>query len=220
MSSSDEAGWGTPGEFLPTMFVLVVFTLAWGWVQQADGSPWIGLVVTPPLAAGMLSAALVRMILGRSTGGVAAVGSGGLFVFAMMFAMATVVSMQVASEFALNTTHVALSFVLGIVGSFMGAVALAHYVVQEQEELEEEEEEEEEEEDIDYSTEPEDLVCLLTNQIINRDLDDYVVCHNRFNVTQVCHAVYLKNYVHLLEDRCRRCFQPLRDRDRKGMRRR
>ena len=109
---------------------------------------------------------------------------------------------------------------LGFLGAFLGALSLAHYRAVEQAAPDEDTddlEDEEEVDDVDYSTEPEELVCLLTNQVVNRDHDVYVVCHNRMNVSQVCHAVYLKDYVHLLEGRCRRCYQPLRERDLKGM---
>jgi len=70
--------------------------------------------------------------------------------------------------------------------------------------------------DADYSTEPEELVCLLTNQVVNREHDRYVVCHNPFNVSQVCHAVYLFDYVHLLGGKCNRCYQPLLKKDLEG----
>jgi hypothetical protein len=108
--------------------------------------------------------------------------------------------------------------VMGVLGSFLGSFALGHYLRREQpQEADEDVPEEEPEDDIDYTTEPEELVCLLTNQVVNRDHDRYVVCHNKMNVSQVCHAVYLFDYVHLLDGRCRRCFQQLRERDQKGM---
>jgi hypothetical protein len=52
---------------------------------------------------------------------------------------------------------------------------------------------------------------------VNPSHDKYVVCHNKFNKTETCHAVYLMDYVHLLDGRCRRCFGSLRERDLEGM---
>lgn len=219
MSSSSEEGFGSIGEIVPTLFLLVVFSVVWGLVQFRDGTFFVGLLVTPPLAAGMLSAATVRMAFGRNTGGVATVGGVGIVVFALAYGIAAGTATMVAHEaFTWEPIHIAVGVVMGILGSFLGALALGHYLVTEQPQDEDVEEEAQDDgEDIDYSTEPEDLVCLLTNQVVNRDHDQYVVCHNKMNVTQVCHAVYLKDYVHLLDGRCRRCYQGLRKKDLEGM---
>ena len=216
--ADDGGGLGSVGDFLPTLMVLVVFTAAWGLVQFRDGTPWIGLALAPPLALGMLSAAAVRMILGRQIGGMGLTFGVGVVLFGLMFGFGTVLGMLTVEEASVEMLPMALGFRGGIFGSLFGALALKHYVVGEETDIEEDEDvREAEEEDIDYSTEPEDLVCLLTNQVVNRDHDQYVVCHSRMNVTSVCHAVYLKDYVHLLDGRCRRCYQPLRERDLRGM---
>ncbi len=229
MASSDEEGLGSIGDFTPTFLVLIVFTVAWGLLQYRDGTPWIGLALTPPLAVGMLSAASVRMVLGRGKGGFGMTFGLGLMLFGLMFGVmlgiAFVPAMMAQSDvevegagFAIDWIPLVVAFIMGILGAFVGALALVHYRVTEQEDIEEDEDlREAEDEDIDYSTEPEDLVCLLTNQVVNRDHDKYVVCHNKFNVTSVCHAVYLMDYVHLLDGRCRRCYGALRERDLKGM---
>lgn len=235
MASSDEGGLGSIGDFAPTFLVLLLFTVFWGLLQFRDGTPWIGLALTPPLAVGMLSAASVRMVLGRSTGGFGMTFGLGVVLFGMMYGVSAVLAMlgaptpavaEAAAEAAVEVTgggsdeaiRLAVTVLMGILGAFMGALALKHYRVTAQEDMEDDEDlREAEDEDIDYSTEPEDLVCLLTNQVVNRDHDKYVVCHNRFNVTSVCHAVYLMDYVHLLDGRCRRCYGALRERDLKGM---
>lgn len=231
MASSDEGGLGSIGDFTPTFMVLIVFTFAWGLLQFRDGTPWIGLALTPPLAVGMLSAASVRMVLGRAIGGFGLTFGLGVVLFAMMYgvafgltALAAPEAPAVAPELVETSglseaaIHRMVGFIMGILGAFVGALGLVHYRMTAQQDIEEDEDlREAEDEDIDYSTEPEDLVCLLTNQVVNRDHDKYVVCHNKFNVTSVCHAVYLMDYVHLLDGRCRRCYGALRERDLKGM---
>ena len=224
--AKDQPGWGSPGEIFPTLLVLIVFSVVWGLVQFRDGTTFLGLALMAPLAAGLLSGATTRMIFGRERGGIGVVGGAGAGVFLVMWVISVVAaklsieSSGAAFDPAANMTPMLMGVGLGFVGAFLAALALAHYRVQEQAAPDEDTddlEEEEEEDDIDYTTEPEELVCLLTNQVVNRDHDVYVVCHNRMNVTQVCHAVYLRDYVHLLEGRCRRCYQPLRERDLKGM---
>lgn len=224
--AKDQPGWGSPGEIFPTLLVLIVFSVVWGLVQFRDGTTFLGLALMAPLAAGLLSGATTRMIFGRERGGVGVVGGAGAGVFLVMWVISVVAaklsieSSGATFDPAANMTPMLMGVGLGFVGAFLAALALAHYRVQEQQAPDEDTddlEEEEEEDDIDYTTEPEELVCLLTNQVVNRDHDVYVVCHNRMNVTQVCHAVYLRDYVHLLEGRCRRCYQPLRERDLKGM---
>ena len=221
MASADQAGYRSFGDFIPTFFLLNLFAVLWGLLQYRDGTQFIGLALAAPLALGMLSSASVRMLLGRGFGGVFLTFGGGTVLFMVMMGISVVAGMLTQPEgqdFALEPLWLGLGGGLGIFGALFGAVALKHYLAQEQEELDDDEDlEEDDGEDIDYSTEPEDLVCLLTNQVVNRDHDRYVVCHNRFNVTSVCHAVYLKDYVHLLDNRCRRCYQPLRERDLKGM---
>ena len=225
MASNSENELGSPGEYLPTLFSLGLFATLWGVVLLHDGSMLIGLVIFPPMVLGVLSAAALQMFLGRGRGGFLMVGGGGLFLYLGSFGMAMVVTMLRGSAsgdpLVWEPLSLGIGFVCGLLGCVLGALALSHYVVIEQEAEEDfdEEEDTEVEEDVDYTTEPEDLVCLLTNQVINRDHDNYVVCHNRLNVSQVCHAVYLKDYVHLLENRCRRCYQSIRERDGKGMRR-
>lgn len=218
---SDEGGLGGIGDFLPTFGVLLIFSVAWGLIQFRDGTPWLGLALTPPVALGMMSAAAVRMMLGRSIGGFGMTFLVGGVLFLVMFAFATVLGVLTSPVEGGATVEVlptALGLTGGFFGTLFGALALKHYVVGEQEDIEDDEDlNQAEEEDIDYSTEPEDLVCLLTNQVVNRDHDKYVVCHSRMNVTSVCHAVYLLDYVHLLDGRCRRCYQALRERDLKGM---
>jgi len=217
--AAEEEGYGSIGEVAPTLFGLLAFAVAWGLLQHRDGSFFVGLAVTPPLALGMLSAATVRMAFGRSGGGVGLVGGIGSVVFVLMFGIAAVLSALTAPvAFTWEPAPIALSLLLGTLGSFLGSLALGHMVADEEPDDDDDYEDVDDGEDIDYSTEPEDLVCLLTNQVVNRSHDGYVVCHNKMNQTQVCHAVYLKDYTHLLEGRCRRCYQGLRDRDIKGMR--
>ncbi len=216
----EQVEYGSIGEVLPTLGLLFTFSVVWGLVEFRDGSYFVGLLVTPPLAAGMLSAAVIRMALGRQTGGIATVGGIGIVVFALMFGISAVVATLFGSSeaFTWEPLHLVVSVLMGIIGSFLGALSLGHYLVTEQPVDDDDDDVPEDDgEDLDYSTEPEDLVCLLTNQVVNRDHDKYVVCHNRMNVTQVCHAVYLKDYVHLLDGRCRRCYQGLRKRDLEGM---
>lgn len=223
--AKDGPGWGSPSEFFPTMIVLIVFSVVWGMVQYRDGTTFMGLAVAGPLAVGMLSGASVRMLFGRERGGIGTVGAVGILVFMVMWVLSVIaakVTMEDGGAFdpSANMLPMLMGLGVGCVGSFLAALSLAHYRVQEQQAPDEDTddlEDEPEEDDTDYSTEPEELVCLLTNQVVNRDHDIYVVCHNKMNVTQVCHAVYLKDYVHLLEGRCRRCYQPLRERDLKGM---
>ena len=225
MSSNSDNALGSPGEYLPTVFSLGLFAVLWGFVLLYDGSVLLGLLIFPPMVLGMLSSASLRMFLGRGRGGCLMVGGGGVFLYLGAFGVAMLVALLrgSASEVPLawEPLQLGLGFACGLVGCALGSLSLSHYVVKEQEPEEDfdEEEDTEVEEDVDYTTEPEDLVCLLTNQVINRDHDQYVVCHNRLNVSQVCHAVYLKDYVHLLESRCRRCYQSIRERDLKGMKR-
>ena len=218
---ANDTGFGSPGDFLPTGLALFVLTLLWGGTQYADGSVFIGLVVATPIALGMLSAATVRMVVGRNRGGLGMVGGAGIGVFALMFAIAAIVAKTTAAEaIAFETSSLVLSFVAGAVGSFVGALSLNHYRVTEQKDDDDDDyadEEDDDGDDVDYSTQPEELVCLLTNQVVNPDHDKYVVCHNKFNQSEVCHAVYLMDYVHLLDGRCRRCFAQLRERDLQGM---
>jgi hypothetical protein len=220
----DTPGWGSPGDFFPTLLVLGVLSVVWGLVQFRDGTTFFGLALVAPLAVGMLSGATSRMIFGRERGGVGAVGGAGAGLFLVMWVI-SIVAAKLSIESADATfdppmAPILMGMGLGFVGAFLGALSLAHYRVSGQAAPDEDTddlEDDEEEDEVDYTTEPEELVCLLTNQVVNRDHDVYVVCHNRMNVTQVCHAVYLKDYVHLLEGRCRRCYQPLRERDLKGM---
>ena len=225
--AKEQPGWGAPGEIFPTVLVLIVFCVSWGLVQFRDGTQFLGLSLVAPLAAGMLSGASARMVFGRNRGGLPIVGGAGAFIFLMMLLVVAVIAGKMSLEasgnagtFTPDTTALLVGVGMGVLGAFLGALSLNHYRVTGevgQDEDTDDLPEEEEADDIDYSTEPEELVCLLTNQVVNRDHDTYVVCHNRMNVTQVCHAVYLKDYVHLLEGRCRRCYQPLRERDLKGM---
>jgi len=224
--AKDSPGWGSASEFFPTLVVLIVVSVVWGMVQYRDGTIFWGLAFAGPLAVGMRSGASARMIFGRGRGGIGVVGAVGILLFMVMWVLSVIaakISIESAgSTFDPSTNMLPMLMGLGIgaVGSFLSALSLAHYRAQEQVEPDEDTddlEDEPEEDDTDYSTEPEELVCLLTNQVVNRDHDAYVVCHNKMNVTQVCHAVYLKDYVHLLEGRCRRCYQPLRERDLKGM---
>jgi hypothetical protein len=216
-----EGGLGSLGDFMPTFVVLLIFTAAWGLIQFRDGTPWIGLALTPPVALGVMSAAAVRMILGRNIGGLGMTFGIGAILFMMMYGFATGLGMltsPVEGGVSISPLPIALGLMGGLFGALLGALSLKHYVVGEESDIDEDEDlQDSEEEDIDYSTEPEDLVCLLTNQVVNRDHDRYVVCHSRMNVTSVCHAVYLHDYIHLLDGRCRRCYQPLRERDLKGM---
>lgn len=217
---ADNEGFGGPGDILPTATTLLILSLLWGTTQYADGTIFIGLVIGTPLALGMLSAATVRMALGRSRGGIGAVGGAGIGVFALMFALAAIAAKTTADgAIAFETSSLVLSFAVGALGSFVGALSLAHYRIAERDDDDEDldDDVEQDEDDVDYSTQPEELVCLLTNQVVNPDHDKYVVCHNRFNQSQTCHAVYLMDYVHLLDGRCRRCFAQLRERDLQGM---
>jgi len=216
---ADKAGFGGPGDVIPTALALLVITVLWGTTQYADGTVFIGLVIGTPLALGILSAATVRMILGRARGGLGAVGGAGVVVFALMFAIAAIIAKTSAeTAIAFETSALVLSFAVGAVGSFIGALSLNHYRIVEKEDDEEDldDDEDDDGDDVDYSTQPEELVCLLTNQVVNPDHDKYVVCHNKFNQTEVCHAVYLMDYVHLLDGRCRRCFAQLKERDLQG----
>jgi len=234
-SRGGHGGLGSAGETLPTLLVLVIFSVVWGLVHYRDGTPLLALALFAPLALGMLSSGFVRMLLGREKGGCGAVAGGGIAVFFGMFLLSVGVA-ELAGSSLMNggealsrgvsggppgysAVQILLSVLMGGVGCAIGSLALRHYVVQELPQPDEDTEDlqDDDDEDIDYTTEPEELVCLLTNQVINRDHDRYVVCHNKLNVSQVCHAVYLKDYVHLLDGRCRRCFQALRERDLEGM---
>lgn len=214
------AEFGGPGDILPTGMALVVLTLLWGMTQYADGTVFFGLTLAVPLALGMLSAATIRMVLGRGRGGLGAVCGGGVGVFALMFAVAAIAAKSSAeAAIAFEASGLVLSFVAGTVGSFLGALSLNHYRIAEQDDDEDDLDEvvDDDGDDVDYTTQPEELVCLLTNQVVNPEHDKYVVCHNKFNQTEVCHAVYLMDYVHLLDGRCRRCFAQLKERDLGGM---
>jgi len=205
-----------------------LLTASWGAVVYRDGTYWPGLALVPPMAMGMLCAATVRMLLGRSMGGLLMVFGVAVMLLGLMLGGAMVLSVVLgtgdgAAPVSPGPVQLALSLAVGAVGCLVGSVALGHYVTRDQGDLEDDEDfggtgAGESEENIDYSTEPEELVCLLTNQMVNRDRDRYLVCHNRLNVTSVCHAVYLLDYVHLLDGRCRRCYQSLRERDLRGMR--
>ncbi|HCP46408.1 MAG TPA: hypothetical protein DIU15_10215 [Deltaproteobacteria bacterium] len=228
-------GLGGVGETVLPLLVLVVFSVSWGLVHYRDGTPLLALALLAPLALGMLSSGFVRMLLGRDRGGCVAVAGGGVGVFLVMFVLSALVSELVGSPLMTDGAAVArgepggppgysmiqmtLSLLMGVVGCGIGTLALRHYVVQDLPQPDEDTEDlqDDDDVDVDYTTEPEELVCLLTNQVIKRDHDRYVVCHNKLNVSQVCHAVYLKDYVHLLDGRCRRCFQALRSRDLEGM---
>ena len=217
---ADNVGFGSPGDFLPTAGALLVLSLLWGTTQYADGTVFFGLVIGTPLALGMLSAATVRMVMGPARGGLAAVGGGGIGVFALMFAIAAITSKATADGvIAFQSSALALSFVVGAVGSFLGALSLNHYRITDTPDADDEDlaEDDGDGDDVDYTTQPEELVCLLTNQVVNPDHDKYVVCHSVFNQSETCHAVYLMDYVHLLDGRCRRCFSQLRERDLQGM---
>ncbi len=226
MAGSPDKQFGSPSDFLPSLLALGLFATFWGLVHYRDGSVLLGLVILPPLVLGMLSSASLQMLLGRGRGGCLLVTGGGSVVYLGAFAVAMVVAQlrgtASGDPIPWEMLQVALSFGCGLFGCLLGSLALSHYVVTDEEPEENFDEEETEatkiDENIDYTTEPEDLVCLLTNQVINREHDKYVVCHNRLNVSQVCHAVYLLDYVHLLENRCRRCYQALRERDLLGMR--
>jgi len=217
---------GSPSEYLPSLMALGLFAVLWGLVHYRDSSVLFGLVIFPPMVLGMLSSASLQMFLGRGRGGCLLVTVGGSVLYLGAFGMSIVVALLSGTgsgePIPWDLVQLALSFSCGLVGCGLGSLALSHYVVTDEEpeeDFDDDEEDTQVDEDIDYTTEPEDLVCLLTNQVINRDHDKYVVCHNRLNVSQVCHAVYLKDYVHLLENRCRRCYQSLRERDLQGMRR-
>jgi hypothetical protein len=205
---------------------LGLFAALWGLVHYRDSSVLFGLVIFPPMVLGMLSSASLQMFLGRSRGGCLLVTAGGSMLYLGAFGMSIVVAIlrgtTSGEPIPWDLVQLALSFACGLIGCGLGSLALSHYVVTDEEPEEDfgdDEDDTQVDEEIDYTTEPEDLVCLLTNQVINREHDKYVVCHNRLNVSQVCHAVYLKDYVHLLENRCRRCYQSLRERDLQGMRR-
>lgn len=228
MAANDELGMGSVGDFIPTFFVLFVLTMCWGFIQYSDGVPWIALSVAPPLAIGMLSSASVRMILGRQVGDVVTVTLAGVFLFLLMAGLATVVSWllhgdDVDGGLPVEMAHLLLSLGVGMIGAALGSFALSHYAFRRQEEEDSEDSEWGSQMDlrqIDYSTEPSNLVCLITNQSVDPRQDEYVVCHNPLNVSSTCHAVYLMKHVHVLKERCNRCYKPFLKRDLRGMRRR
>lgn len=219
---------GSFGEFFPTFFVLVLLTMCWGGIQYADGAPWIGLSVGPPLAIGMLSAASVRMLLGRDLGDVVTVTLAGVFVYLGMTALATFVSWvlyrsDVGGGLPLEAAHLLLSVGVGMIGASVGSFALGHYAAGPEEGEDPEGSEWGSQgalKQIDYSTEPSRLLCLITNQEVRPGQDDYVVCHNPMNVSSTCHAVYLMEHVPVLKGQCNRCYKPFLKRDLRGMRRR
>lgn len=220
MARADDAGMGSIGDFIPTFFVLFLLTMCWGFIQYASGTPWIGLSLAPPLAIGMLSSASVRMILGRHVGGVVSVTLAGVFVFFLMTGLATLVAFLL--DYGLpESAHLILSLGVGMIGASLGSFALGHYqAVAEAPEEEEEWGSSMDLRNIDFSTEPETLVCLITNQRVDPANNSYVVCHNPLNVSSTCHAVYLMEHVQVLKGRCSRCYKPFLKRDLRGMRRR
>jgi len=168
------------------------------------------------------------MLLGRSLGDVVTVTLAGVFVFLGMTALATLVSWLLFSGdngdgLPLEAAHLVLSVGVGMIGAAIGSFALGHYAV----DPDESEDPEGSEwgsrlalQQIDYSTEPSRLLCLITNQEVQPKKDNYVVCHNPMNVSSTCHAVYLMEHVHVLKGRCNRCYKPFLQRDLRGMRRR
>lgn len=228
MGANGKMGMGSLGEVLPTFVVLFLVTLCWGFIQYADGAPWIALSVGPPLAIGMLSSASVRMVLGRDLGDVVTVTLAGVFVFLGMTAFATLISWVLysadsAGGLPLELAHLLLSVGVGMIGASVGSFALGHYTVRPDESDNSEGSEwgsAVAQQHIDYSTEPSRLLCLITNQEVNPKQDDYVVCHNPMNVSSTCHAVYLMMHVQALKGRCNRCYKPFLKRDLRGMRRR
>ena len=228
MDGEGKQGLGSLGEFLPTFVVLVLLTTCWGGIQYADGAPWIALAIGPPLAIGMLSAAAVRMLLGRSFGDVITVTLAGVFVFLGMTALATLVSWVLYSAdngdgLPLEAAHLVLSVGVGMIGASIGSFALGHYAAGSGDSEDPEGSEWGSQmalKQIDYSTEPSRLLCLITNQEVRPKEDNYVVCHNPMNVSSTCHAVYLMEHVPVLKGRCNRCYKPFLQRDLRGMRRR
>lgn len=198
-----------------------VLSVVWGMIQYRDGTPWLGAALAPPLALGMLSAATVRLALGRHRGDFIVVTLGGVAVFVLALGLASGVAYFQAGEAPFVAAHVLLSFGLGMVGAAGGSLALMHYRARgEGAEQGDGDWSREGEAAIDYSTEPARLVCLITNQAVKPKTDEYVVCHNSLNVSSTCHAVYLMEHVHVLGGRCNSCYKPFLKRDLRGMRRR
>lgn len=219
MARESVAEWGAPGEFVPSVVGLVVLAALFGATAFHDGSPFLPLLVVGGSALGALAGGIGRLVLGRSRGSTAgAAGLGvGLFVAAMAFVVVVALG-RGGADFRIEgdvAIALVLSTLAGIAATGVGALALAH-IRQAPAAEDGDTDDLPEEDDADYSSRPQELVCLLTNQIVQPQRDRFMVCHNRMNVTQQCHAVYLMDYSHLLEGRCRRCFQPLRDRDKRG----
>lgn len=218
--SEREAG-VSPSDVAAPFGVVVVLSVLWGWVQYRDGSPWIGTALAPPLALGMLSAASVRLALGRHRGDFMVVTIGGVAVFVLALGLASGVAYAGAGEAPFVAAHLLLSFGLGMLGSAVGSLALSHYRARaEGVDPNQSDWGGEGEAAVDYSTEPARLVCLITNQAVDPKSDEYVVCHNSLNVSSTCHAVYLMEHVHVLGGRCNSCYKPFLKRDLRGMRRR
>ena len=228
MSDAEESLAARVGDFLPTFSALFVLTMCWGFIQYADGAPWLALSIAPPLALGMLSAASARMILGRESGDIVTVALAGVFVFLLMTGLATLVAWLLygsgtSEGLSLELAHLLLSVGVGMLGAAMGSVSLSHYGVGKaaDDDLGDEEWASQSNlKEIDFSTEPSRLLCLITNQSVDPRQDDYVVCHNPLNVSSTCHAVYLMKHVQVLNGRCNRCYKPFLRRDLRGMRRR
>jgi hypothetical protein len=214
----DAGGLGSPSEYLPTLAVALLFALVLGATQWADGSPFPPLFATGGLAIGLASGAGARMVLGRERGGyLAAVGLGAVLTLLLLGAalLATAARAGGLSLQGEGVRLLALQTLLALPGAALGSLALQH-LRNVAPAADPDLPEDAPADDVDYTTQPEELVCLLTNQVVNPQLDVYVVCHNRFNDGQTCHAVYLKTYVHLLQGQCKRCYQKLRERDIQG----
>jgi hypothetical protein len=228
VAEKEESVLSNVGDFLPTFLVLFVLSMSWGFIHYADGDPWLALSIAPPLAIGMLSSASVRMMLGRQVGDVITVTLAGVCLFLVMTAFATVVAWLLYGSdgnggLPLDVAHLLLSVGIGMIGASVGSFALGHYALGKQEAETGSEGEWNsalEAREVDYSTEPSNLLCLITNQAVDPRRDEYVVCHNPLNVSSTCHAVYLMKHVQVLNGRCNRCYKPFLKRDLRGMRRR
>ncbi len=220
--TDDDSGFGAPSEYLPTLFVLIAFAVVLGLGVWGDGTPFLALVAMSGMALGLGSGASARMILGRNRGSFGAAVGLGVGVALLMVGFSVLGAAVRAGGFALGAEGarlMALQTGLASLGAVLGALALHHLRAVAPAGPDEDLPDDAPADDVDYSTQPEELVCLLTNQVVNPQLDGYVVCHNRFNDGQVCHAVYLKTYVHLLQGQCKRCYQKLRERDLGGFNR-
>lgn len=216
--ASEAPAWGSPADYLPTLGAALCLSVLVGLSAFADATPFPPLLLLAGGAVGALCGAAGRLVLGReqgSTGAAAGIGSG---LFVLVFAFALVAAMaRGGGSFSVEgqaLMGVVLCGLAGFAGTGLGALALAH--TRAAPPASDTDTEDLDDDDVDYTTRPAELVCLLTNQVVNPHHDRFVVCHNRLNQTQQCHAVYLLDYAHLLEGRCRRCFQPLRERDRRG----